>query len=579
MTLIKNKDAITNNMQAVKEQFPSSLVVQIIAVILLILQAFLIMYISWQTSPNRTEIGHFSASVYVWQFRKFDVFQANPPLIRLVSGLPEAFWKNLHYDWSAYSNRPQDRCEWPLGNLIVSTNNIEQVRTSFFVARLACLPFVLLGGYFGFRMACEIFGGVSGLLFLTLWTFSPLILGWGATICPDVAAASMGTWGLYSFRKWLKLPLLTHSVQSGTILGLMCLTKLTWIIAFPLWLILYSISYCYNKEKRTLSVFKQFILLLCIAVFVINMGYFFDGTLRPLKDYSFISTTLSGNSNIDKSNIVLGNRFANLWIGRLPVPLPSDFVLGFDTQRLDFERGFESYVHGHFSEHGWWWYYFYVCGIKLPLGVLLLVLMALVVFVSCPVSRASACDEMLITGSFLFSFIVISSQTGFSLHSRYIIPVLPLIFLFISRLGGIAFKEKKLLFALVIVCTSWSTITSLFHYPHSLSYFNELAGSPRNWPGHLLGSNIDWGQDLYELENWYKKNKQAKPLYISCDPTIPLYNLGIEIDGHVPQDKTTGWFVVSVNELYNKECKYCWLKTETPVAMAGYSIWIYYIPP
>ena len=35
--------------------------------------------------------------------------------------------------------------------------------------------------------------------------------------------------------------------------------------------------------------------------------------------------------------------------------------------------------------------------------------------------------------------------------------------------------------------------SSLAIYPHSLSYFNELAGGPTKGHYHLIDSNIDWG--------------------------------------------------------------------------------------
>ena len=46
----------------------------------------------------------------------------------------------------------------------------------------------------------------------------------------------------------------------------------------------------------------------------------------------------------------------------------------------------------------------------------------------------------------------------------------------------------------------WYISSSLWVYPHSLSYFNESIGGPLNGPEHLLGSSVDWGQDeLYVL--------------------------------------------------------------------------------
>ncbi len=89
--------------------------------------------------------------------------------------------------------------------------------------------------------------------------------------------------------------------------------------------------------------------------------------------------------------------------------------------------------------------------------------------------------------------------------------------------------------AMIAVALTWSVGSSLAVYPHSLSYFNELAvvlptvvdasypqpinqsdghrgilsrikyaltAGPRNGPRHLLDSNIDWGQDLFYLKDW-----------------------------------------------------------------------------
>jgi len=56
--------------------------------------------------------------------------------------------------------------------------------------------------------------------------------------------------------------------------------------------------------------------------------------------------------------------------------------------------------------------------------------------------------------------------------------------------------------ALVGILFSWLLTSSLWIYPHSLSYFNESIGGPLNGPLHLLGSNVDWGQDVrYCLSN------------------------------------------------------------------------------
>jgi len=82
------------------------------------------------------------------------------------------------------------------------------------------------------------------------------------------------------------------------------------------------------------------------------------------------------------------------------------------------------------------------------------------------------------------------------------------------------------------VLLAWTIGSSLYVYPHSLSYFNELAGGPKNGPPHLLNSNIDWGQDLLFLEKWAEENADGIPVYTAF---YNLYNpFDLEIAGIEP---------------------------------------------
>jgi len=545
---------------------------RIILVALLLIQASLLVYLSWVTSPNRTEIGHVGAVVYFWHSGKFDVFHVNSPLTRIIAGMPIALFCSPKYDWTDHSSRPQDRCEWKLGNAFVAANDLGDLRLYVFLMRLACIPLVLMGGYFGYRFSSELYGEWSGVIFAILWTFSPLILGWGATICPDVAAASMGILGLYTFWHWLKNPGWKKAIIAGICLGLMPLTKTTWVIAFPIWGLLFVIWKFWRKHDEIRLPVRQFAVLLLIAVYVINAGYLFDGPFRQLKDYTFISGALTGKETAKDKPVKPGNRFEDSWVGYPPLPLPAEFVQGIDTQKLDFERGMASYACGTWSDRGWIWYYGYVLALREPLGVWGLTLLALGSLCFFRDSRGACRDELtiILMGGVVFAFL--SSQAGFSIHPRYVVIVLPFAYIFVSRLA----KSKNWLVAvLTSACLLWIMASSLVIYPHSMSYFNELAGGSRNWPKHLLGSNIDWGQDFYELKDWVEKHPEAKPLYLAIEPAIPPNKLGIEFESEVQNDPHDGWMVIGVNVLHSKEKKHDWLKKYDPVVMIGYSMWVY----
>jgi hypothetical protein len=662
---------------------------RLMIVILLASQALLVGWIGWHACPNKTELGHMAAAIYFWHTLRFDVFSVNPPLTRIVTGLPVVLC-DPKYDWDSYSSRPQDRSEWAMGTAFVAANNPETIRRCFVLARWSLIPLVLLGGYCGYRLSRGVYGEWAGCVFLALWCFSPLVLAWGATICPDAVAAALGLVAVYTFRQWLYKPDWPRAAVAGVCLGLLPLTKLTWIIALGIWPVvwcLWTIPLCLrNASKRCLSLppIGQLAAILILALYTLNTGYLFDGTCRPLGRYVFISHSLSGHEVTENQQAAeSGNRFAGTWPGAIPVPLPTDFVQGIDTQRYDFERGLPSYLSGQWADHGWWYYYLYAVAIKEPLGAWCLVALAIGVTIfdwrrkkpspsaSLPqtgegsqspgppppnaehpqgtgeICSASWRDEMLVLAPGLAILVLVSSQTGFSAHSRYIIPALPFFFVWASKVGR-AFercviprrvsqraggargwllrRRRPAMAVMVLAALAWSVGSSLTIYPHSLSYFNELAvvlptptdatypnpvsgsgacrgiletvkyglsAGPRNGPRHLLDSNIDWGQDLFYLEDWCQSHPEAQPMQVAYFGGYPLERSKVKSAGDPPfgpddlqpGDKNDsvafgplpGWYALSVNELYSRSQHYRYFLNFRPVATAGYSIYIYHI--
>src|SRR5690606_9937456 len=101
------------------------------------------------------------------------------------------------------------------------------------------------------------------------------------------------------------------------------------------------------------------------SVYVVNLGYFCEGSLTQLGDYRFVSRTLAGssetcNSETGSTETDRNNRFAGTFLGTIPVPLPSDYLLGIDAQRCDLEEyAAPSYLRGNHRDTGWWYYYLY----------------------------------------------------------------------------------------------------------------------------------------------------------------------------------------------------------------------------
>lgn len=67
----------------------------------------------------------------------------------------------------------------------------------------------------------------------------------------------------------------------------------------------------------------------------------------------------------------------------------------------------------------------------------------------------------------------------------------------------------------------WLFASSLWVYPHSLSYFNESICGPLNGPKLLLGSNVDWGQDLIYIDARVTEKEDEKFGLVLCGTVEP----------------------------------------------------------
>jgi hypothetical protein len=615
-------------------------------------------------SATCDETGHFGAGLYIWDRGQFDVYRVNPPFVRAVSGAAVALL-NPKRDYSHYDEGPAVRVEWRLGQDLIAANP-DEWNWYFLMARWAVIPFGLLGAWYIRKWAGELWDardaphpshsvksqalswcvmGPCGLTALAVYCFCPNIVAWSGTITPDAAAAVLGLASTYSFWKWLRIPTWRATFIAGVWLGFAELTKFSWIILFPLWILLWAfwrLNMCRGENLRQPECgnqggnadqncpaiqpltardlcdsdaaacvndrppLNQLSVILIIAIDIINLGYFCEGSLTPLREFVFVSRTLAGpDSKVDGGTG--GNRFRGSWIGQIPIPLPYNYVRGIDLQKVDFEEGKPSYLNGQWSPRGWWYYYLYAAVLKVPLGTWLVGLTVLLMKLSGfrrnrhaeaeqtsavvpSYSRTTWRDEVVLLAPAVVLFVVVSSQTGFSRYFRYVLPCFPFIYVWLGQSG----RWLSDLFAkhsaggpqlglfqrwaglAVAGGLSWSIISAVSVFPHSMSYFNELAGGPRNGHYYLIDANIDWGQDMWFLRNWVRKHPEAQPLHVAplCFVHPKYYGIESLTPPEVPRP---GWFAMSIHRIHGESGKYNFFLRYKPVALAGYSIYIYHV--
>ena len=552
------------------------------AAVLLGLQAFLLAWGALRHSPGWDEPGHLVAGLSHWRYGRFELYRVNPPLVRLAAAVPVMI-AGYEMPEDGFFYYPHGRAEHTVGETFLRSNGAR----SFFLftlARWGCIPIVLLGGYVVFRWAYDLYGAGASLVALALWCFCPNVLGNGQLLTPDAGAAALGVVAAYLFWRWLNASGWRSAYSAGIALGLAELTKTTWIVLFLLWPLLWLLR---RLAARKLPAARPWIgeagqlgLILLVGLFVLNLGYGLEGSGTKLGDFSFMSEALGGPKSARQGD-ALGNRFAATWLGRLPVPLPKNYVLGIDTQRGDFENKMWSYLRGQWQLGGWWYYYLYGLAIKVPLGAWGLMVLALLAAVVRRGYAASWMDEAMLLAPLAAVLALVSSQTGFNHHLRYVLSVLPFAYIVASKTAKaflLGHRGPALLATALLV---WSVGSSLWIYPHSLSYYNEAAGGPAAGHYHLGNSNMDWGQDLLFLKRWLDRHPEVKPLRLAYDlPLVDPALVGIEHAGTPPtQGPEPGWYVVSVNLIHRLGGEYEYFLQFEPVARVGYSMHVYHITP
>lgn len=505
---------------------------------LFLIQTTLLVNSATRHSPTYLEPAFLASGIAHWEFGRFEPYRVNPPLVRMIAALP-VIAVGYQADWSKFYEAPGARSEFHLGDAFVRANG-RGVIPLLYYARWACIPFNLVGAYFAYRWAKELYGPNAGLVAITLCVFEPNLLAHGGLITADAACTALGILAGYSFWRWLKRPTWIRATIAGTSLGLAELSKMSWLILFGLWPILWFLwrflepkkSECavprdkpptqndtaaitYTESLSPSSVpelvtctsgqsIRQLVAIHLLAIYILNIGYAFDGTGIPLKDFHFVSRSLTGLEEPGQS----GNRFQNTLLGLIPMPVPAQYVLGFDSQKKDFEKfGFNSYLRGQWSDHGWWCYYLYGLLVKVPCGTWALFAFVLVSRMLKRQGTAPLRDELVLLLPALALMTLVSSQTGFNAHLRYCFPALGLSLILISQAGNSIARSSPFVSLFVCAALVYSVASSLSTYPNHFAYFNDFVGGPRNGHKHLLGSSLDWGQGLGEAIDWIKSHE------------------------------------------------------------------------
>lgn len=533
-------------------------------------------HVSGKLTVTHDEYWHLPAGLAVWKSGRFDADDLNPPMTRMWDALPLLF-TSAQIDPTVPAGDT-----FQLGDRFL-TDNRDHYEFFLTLARSMNVFFSVLTGVVMAIWANELFGPKSAFLAAALWSFCPTALAHAALVTPDSGASCLFVTTLFFAWRYSSRPTWRRAMLFGTILGLAQLTKFTSLLLYPLCVGVWLIVRVRNPAAARVpwrSALGQWGCVVVASLVVLNGGFFFEGSFEPLKSYQFQSRAMQ--------QIAASLRP----VDKLPVPFPRDYLEGLDHQRRMMESPHPVYLDGRWNEKGFDDYYLRALEYKLPHGTQILFLIAaLCVAFPARLQRLGRVQALLWLP--VLVLVGLASSIGMQLGIRYILPALPLLYLFAAQsarwLDWTRFRVRTVAIALAIAALP----LSLRFHPQHLSYFNELAGGPAGGREHLLDSNLDWGQDLGGVAV-YVREHDLKEIGLAYFGMMPPSEMGIAY--HIPPSwqPEPGWFAVSVNYSYGRPHTICnpdgsrrstnldefgYFRQFAPVVRIGYSIEIYHIMP
>ncbi len=425
--------------------------------------------------------------------------------------------------------------------------NLDNFFPIIFSARLMQIALGVFLGMLVFLWSKKLFGAKAALLALFFYVLSPNIMAHARIAALDFTLTVFVFAAFFFAFHFTRSGGFPHLFLSALFISFASLTKFSGIVFVPLLFLFIAMQHRELKKSRTEFFKKKNVLLYCAFVFLFVCLFIlvFANAL-----YSFDSYGDPASAGIIPARLLDGYDFISGWV----------------------QGGREGYLLGEFGTYIP--HYFLAAFIfKTPLAFIILLAFSFYVF-----AKKRRLDSFSVLFPALLFFALVSLFTGFYLGLRYVLPVYPFLFVFASQTAGfLALKKDKKAKAVFALLLAWLFFSSVSIYPNYLAYFSELCGGPGNGQLYLSDSNIDWGQDLFQLMAYVKENnvENLNLIYFGW----PYHALFFPEARYEPDcSKLHGSVAVSVTKIvgiFEGDSCLSFLLEKEPKAKIGWSIYYY----
>ena len=428
-----------------------------------------------------------------------------------------------------------------------------------------------------YRWACDLGGRPTGLLAMVFTALDPNIIAHASLITTDAVAVLLIVATLYALFRWLTSPdEVSHRyawfVATAVLLGLAQLAKVSAISLFPVLAAVIAFAELRRREPAQAlgRVVALLLAMIGIAALVIWAGYGFE-----------VARTKG-----------------------IPLPVPAATHLRvYRSLGEHYDLGHPSFAFGRVNDRGWWWYFPAAFLVKTPLPTLGLLALAATLVLG-RLTRGSISPRHLWRRLDASTLTLIIFPLGYAASSllssvnigyRHLLPLLPFLAIgaaqAVSQLTPARGPSRLVRRTVGTVAIAWLIVGTVAALPTPLTYFNELAGGPANGYRYLVDSNLDWGQNLWDLRTWMADHGDETVRYAHYSPADPAA-YGVEADFLPPDPRAVpftpwrpepGLYAIGATVLQGPYAPdlntYAWFRARKPEAVLGNALFIYRVSP
>ena len=478
-------------------------------------------------SATADEPIHIDSGYSYWKTRDFRMEPDTPPTSKLIAALP-LLLMHLKLDTSSSVWTNGAAAQSLFGFVFLYQNDADRV---LYWSRIPMIALAAVGAVFTFLWARDLFGPAAGVTAACLYSFCPNLLAHGMLMTSDVPVSVFTMMTFYLFWKGTEgnsKPSWKSDLAIGLALGAAMTTKFSAGI-LPIMLAVLAFVRLGRPAIKSLAIIG------IVSLVVIEASYFF--AVSP-------------------------------WFYFQNVGGVNQYVI----------KDYPIYLFGQLKPGGYWYYFLAAFAVKATAPTLILIGLGVIRAMEGTIDRWGETILLVSLGSFFVVTSVVAGQIGI----RYLLPVFPLVFVWVSRVTPdlLALRGGKLIVGGLL---AWHVVSCLHAFPNYIPYINELAGGPSKGSDLLDDSNVDWGQGVKQAGE-YVRNRHLEgvtmytfspldnPQYYGLPGNLQPSEARQRLIGKRPDP---GLYIISAHRVIRmRQVDPAW-KTYEPVDRIGESLWVY----